>query len=87
MVRSLFGQVKPEGAGVFTRRADPDAGFDDGAQIMPFSVLITADLSVVDLLRPQEGWEREPDNCGIFLHRLIVRELFFYTIPTQACLS
>ena len=51
-----------------------ERGFDDGAQIMPLPVRFTADLSVVDTLRSRRGWEREPDDCGTFLHGLIVRE-------------
>lgn len=65
-------RVNPKVAGLFIRRADLDAGFNEkGSQIAPLAVRITADITALDKLLSRAGWMREPDNTAPYLHRLI----------------
>lgn len=67
-------RLSPKVPGLFIRRSDLDAGFNEqGAQIMPVSVRITADLPAVDVLLSRSGWKREPGDSNTFLHTLIAK--------------
>lgn len=57
--------------GLYLRKTDLETGFnDDGAQVKPLAVRITAELGAVDALLSRAGWTRSTENDGPFLHQL-----------------
>ncbi|MFJ5162316.1 DUF2913 family protein [Pantoea sp. NPDC088449] len=57
--------------GLYLRKADLETGFnDDGAQVKPLAVRITAELGAVDELLARAGWTRSTENDDAFLHQL-----------------
>lgn len=57
--------------GLYLRKADLENGFnDDGAQVKPLAVRITAELGAVDALLARAGWMRSTENDDPFLHQL-----------------
>ena len=68
----LAVKLSPKVPGLFIRKADLDTGFNEqGEQIAPLSVRITADTSAVDALLLRAGWQRVSDDSSKFLHHLI----------------
>lgn len=65
-------KLSPKVPGVFLRKNDLETGFDDnGRQISPLAVRITADLPAVDALLNRAGWQRIAETKDPLLHHLI----------------
>lgn len=65
-------KLSPKVPGVFLRKNDLETGFDDdGLQISPLAVRITADLPAVDALLKRAGWQRIAETNNPLLHHLI----------------
>ncbi|MDI6958731.1 hypothetical protein QMM04_21510, partial [Pantoea sp. Pa-EAmG] len=65
-------KLSPKVPGVFLRKNDLETGFDDdGLQISPLAVRITADLPAVDALLKRAGWQRHASTTDPLLHHLI----------------
>lgn len=65
-------KLSPKVPGVFLRKNDLETGFDDnGRQISPLAVRITADLPAVDALLNLAGWQRIAETKDPLLHHLI----------------
>lgn len=57
--------------GLYLRKADLDAGFDEqGNQVKPLSMRITANVDAVDVLLTRAGWHREICQEAPYLHFL-----------------
>lgn len=57
--------------GLYLRKADLETGFnDDGAQVKPLAVRITAELGAVDAQRARAGWTRSTKKDDPFMHQL-----------------
>lgn len=64
-------KVSPKVPGLFIRKSDLDTGFkENGCQVKPISVRITADLASFDVLLSRAGWERQSDIPNAFQHFL-----------------
>ncbi|MDK4218986.1 DUF2913 family protein [Pantoea agglomerans] len=64
-------KVSPKVPGLFIRKSDLDTGFNEnGCQVKPISVRITADLPSVDVLLSRAGWERQSGISDAFQHFL-----------------
>jgi len=58
--------------GVFLRKNDLETGFDnDGRQVNPLAVRITANLPAVDALLKRAGWQRHAITADPLLHHLM----------------
>ncbi|MDF7629908.1 DUF2913 family protein [Erwiniaceae bacterium L1_55_4] len=65
-------KLSPKVPGVYLRKNDLETGFDDnGRQISPLAVRITADLPAVDALLNRAGWQRIAETKDPLLHHLI----------------
>jgi len=65
-------KLNPKVPGLFIRKTDLENGFDEeGAQVKPLSVRITAELSAVDVLLSRAGWMRRMNADSPILHELI----------------
>lgn len=59
--------------GVFLRKNDLETGFDDdGGQVNPLAVRITAALPAVDALLKRAGWRRHAITADPLLHHLMI---------------
>lgn len=59
--------------GVFLRKNDLETGFDDdGRQVNPLAVRITAALPAVDALLKRAGWQRHAITADPLLHHLMI---------------
>lgn len=64
-------KLSPKVPGLFIRKSDLETGFgEDGSQVKPLTVRITADLSAVDALLSRAGWERQSDTDSSMQHTL-----------------
>lgn len=64
-------KLTPKVPGLFIRKSDLETGFgEDGFQVKPLTVRITADLSAVDALLSRAGWERQSDTDSSMQHTL-----------------
>jgi hypothetical protein len=71
-------KLSPKVPGLFIRKSDLETGFDEnGGQIRPLTVRITADLPPVDQLLSRAGWQRQPDNTSLL-------QYFLITVPQEA---
>lgn len=71
-------KLNPKVPGLFIRKSDLQTGFNEnGVQIRPLTVRITADLSAVDILLSRAGWKRQSGNTSPLQHFLI-------TVPQKA---
>lgn len=65
-------RISPKASCLFRRKANLDNGFDDdGKQLKPLSVRITADFAPVDALLSRAGWRRQEVDPDGFLHHLL----------------
>lgn len=65
-------KLSPKVPGVFLRKNDLETGFDDdGRQINPLALRITADLAAVDALLKRAGWQRQAITADPLLHHLM----------------
>lgn len=65
-------KLSPKVPGVFMRKNDLENGFgDDGRQINPLAVRITADLPAVDALLKRAGWQRHARTPDPLLFHLM----------------
>jgi len=65
-------KLSPIVPGVFLRKHALENGFDDdGCQINPLAVRITADLPAVDALLKRAGWQRQAGTTDPLLHHLM----------------
>ena len=56
-------KLSPKVPGLFMRKSDLETGFgEDGCQVKPITVRITANLPAVDVLLSRAGWERQSDT-------------------------
>lgn len=64
-------KLSPKVPGLFIRKSDLETSFsEDGSQVKPLTVRITADLSAVDALLSRAGWERQSDTDSSMQHTL-----------------
>ncbi|WP_350262725.1 DUF2913 family protein (plasmid) [Pantoea sp. BJ2] len=65
-------KLSPKEPGVFMRKSDLENGFDDdGRQINPLAVRITADLPAMNALLERAGWQRQARTPYPLLYHLM----------------